>query len=53
MIKYLYKRDNKSKVRVISLILSHYNSVDGEFYTISGESGVIGGKMVPRPIYNI
>ena len=53
MIKYLYKRDNKSKVRVISLILSHHNSVDGEFYTISGESGVIGGKMVPRPIYNI
>lgn len=53
MIKYLYKRDNKSKIRVVSLVLTHYNTQDGEFYTISGESGVNGGKQVKRPIFNI
>lgn len=53
MIKYLYKRDNKSKIRVVSLILTHYNTPDGEFYTISGESGQNGGKQVKRPLIRI
>lgn len=53
MIKYLYKRDNKSKIRVVSLILTHYNTPDGEFYTITGESGQNGGKQVKRPLIRI
>ena len=53
MIKYLYKRDNKSKIRVVSLILTHYNTPDGEFYTINGESGQNGGKQVKRPLIRI
>ena len=53
MIKYLYKRDNKSKIRVVSLILTRYNTLDGEFYTITGESGQNGGKQVKRPLVTI
>ena len=53
MIKYLYKRDNKSKIRVVSLILTRYNTPDGEFYTITGESGQNGGKQVKRPLIRI
>lgn len=53
MIKYLYKRDNKSKIRVVSLILTRYNIPDGEFYTITGESGQNGGKQVKRPLIRI
>ena len=53
MIKYLYKRDNKSKIRVVSLILTRYNVPDGEFYTITGESGQNGGKQVKRPLIRI
>ena len=53
MIKYLYKRDNKSKIRVVSLILTRYNTPDGEFYTITGESGQNGGKQVKRPLVTI
>lgn len=53
MHKYLYKRDNKSKVRVVTLILTEYNLPDGVFYTITGESGLIGGKQVKRPMITI
>ena len=53
MYKYLYKRDNKSKVRVVTLILTNYNLQDGEFYTITGESGLLGGKQVKRPMVTI
>ena len=53
MIKYLYKRDNKSKIRAVSLILTRYNTPDGEFYTITGESGQNGGKQVKRPLITI
>ena len=53
MIKYLYKRDNKSKIRVVSLILTRYNTSDEEFYTITGESGQNGGKQVKRPLIRI
>jgi hypothetical protein len=53
MHKYLYKRDNKSKVRVVTLILTNYNLQDGEFYTITGEGGLLGGKQVKRPTVTI
>ena len=53
MHKYLYKRDNKSKVRAVTLILTEYNLPDEVFYTITGESGLIGGKQVKRPMITI
>lgn len=53
MTKYLFKRDNKSKIRVVSLDLNEYNSNSDTFYTITGESGIFNGKMVKRPLVTI
>ena len=53
MTKYLFKRDNKSKIRVVSLDLNAYQCEDGDFYSITGESGLFGGKMTKRPLVTI
>lgn len=53
MTKYLFKRDNKSKIRVVSLDLNVHQCEDGDFYSITGESGLFGGKMTKRPLVTI
>lgn len=45
-----YKRDSKGNVREIKLQL---DEVDSEHYRIIGESGLLGGKMTPRPVITI
>ena len=48
-LKILICRDSKGKIRVANLSLNHYPKVDGEYYTINGETGLYKGKLVPRP----
>lgn len=50
MNSILFKRDNKSKIRVVSLDLNEHVAPDGTFYSISGETGLFQGKMVKRPL---
>ena len=50
MNSLLFKRDNKSKIRVVSIDLNEHNTSDGTFYSISGETGLFQGKMVKRPL---
>lgn len=50
MTKYFFKRDNNKKIRIVKLNLIENNS---ESYTISGETGIFNGKLIPRPAITI
>lgn len=49
MTRNFFKRDNKGKIRVVTLNLNSVNSI----YTITGETGLLDGKKTPRPIITI
>ncbi len=48
-MKTLISRDSKGKIRIANLELIHHQKLDGEYYTINGETGLYKGKLVPRP----
>lgn len=48
-MKTLICRDSKGKIRIANLKLTHHPKMDGEYYTITGETGLYKGKLVPRP----
>lgn len=48
-MKILISRDSKGKIRIANLELNHHQKLDGEYYTIDGETGLYKGKLVPRP----
>lgn len=48
-MKILISRDSKGKIRIANLELNHHQKLDGEYYTIDGETGLYNGKLVPRP----
>ena len=48
-MKTLICRDSNGKIRVANLELIHHPKMDGEYYTINGETGLYKGKLVPRP----
>lgn len=45
----LITRDSKGKIRVATLDLVDHKKMDGEYYTIEGETGLYQGKQVTRP----
>ncbi len=49
----LYKRDSNGKIRVVYLHLNYHTPTDGEFYSITGETGLLNGKLVKRPLITI
>lgn len=49
-MQIFYKRDSKCNVREIRIQLVE---IDSEHYRIIGESGLLGGKMTPRPVITI
>lgn len=49
----LYKRDSNGKIRVVYLHLNHHTPADGEFYSITGETGMLNGKLTKRPLVTI
>lgn len=50
----LFKRDNKSKIRIVYLNLNEYvDQNNNTFYSISGETGIFNGKLVKRPLVTI
>lgn len=48
-MKTLICRDSKGKIRIANLKLTHHPKMDGEYYTITGETGLYKGKLVSRP----
>lgn len=55
MTNYFFKRDNNNKIRVVQLNLNEYTDIQSneKFYSITGETGVLNGKMVKRPLVTI
>lgn len=53
MTKYFFKRDNKSKIRIVKLSLNEIQNSDSVYYTITGETGLYNGKTIPRPVITI
>lgn len=53
MTKYFFKRDNKGKIRIVQLSLIEIHNSDSTYYQIVGETGLYGGKAVPRPVITI
>lgn len=55
MTNYFFKRDNNNKIRVVQLNLNEHTDIQSneKFYSITGETGVLNGKMVKRPLVTI
>ena len=55
MTDYFFKRDNDNRVRVVQLNLNEHTDVTSneKFYSITGETGLLNGKMVKRPLVTI
>lgn len=50
----LFKRDNKNKIRHVQIYLNEHVTFDNEiFYSITGQTGIYGGAMIPRPLVTI
>lgn len=53
MNNVLFKRDSNGKIRVVYLHLNFHQAIDGNFYSITGETGLYNGKLVKRPLVTI
>ena len=49
MTRNFFKRDNKGKIRIVTLQLNFINPT----YTITGETGLLTGKKISRPIITV
>lgn len=53
MTRTFFKKDSKNKIRVVTLNLNNLSTTESQVYTITGETGLLEGKKVDRPIITV